>query len=159
MKKNNYSVSVGLILFVLYVVQFIIGFNWSWLEQFQLDESYKRWSGFALGLLILFQWLLTFVRVIKRFRIYSEKITTFHKWLGALSPLFFYFHSTTLGYGYLLLLSYIFLFNVLIGNLNLDIIKSTNEWVFKLWMIIHVLLSIVITVLMFFHIGVVFYYK
>jgi cytochrome b561 len=125
----------------------------------QQDEMFKRWSGFGLGMFILFQWLLTFSRVIKKFKKYSFKITNLHKWIGALSPLIFYMHSMELGYGYSALLAYVFLVNTLIGYFNLDVIKSTSETLFKGWMIVHVAFSIIVTILMVFHIGVVFYYK
>jgi hypothetical protein len=82
-----------------------------------------------------------------------------HKWLGALSPLFFYIHSMDLGYGYLLLLSYVFLTNALLGYINLDVVKNNSELLFKGWMIVHVALSLIVTFLLFFHISMVFYYK
>jgi hypothetical protein len=82
-----------------------------------------------------------------------------HKWIGALSPLFFYVHCMSLGYGYLALLSYIFIANTLLGYFNLDVIKNNSDVLFKGWMITHVALSLVITILMFFHIVMVFYYK
>ncbi|KQB42149.1 hypothetical protein RCH33_1491 [Flavobacterium daejeonense] len=125
----------------------------------QQEEMFKRWSGFGLGIFILFQWLLTFSRVIQKFRKYSLKVTQLHKWIGALSPLLFYFHSMELGYGYTALLAYLFLINTVLGYFNLDVIKSANEVLFKGWMIVHVAFSIIVTLLMVFHIGVVFYYK
>ncbi len=82
-----------------------------------------------------------------------------HKWAGALSPLLFYLHSMGLGYGYLALLAYLFLTNTLLGYINLDLIKNEKEWLFKGWMIAHVAFSAVITILVFFHVGTVFYYK
>ncbi len=82
-----------------------------------------------------------------------------HKWVGAFSPLVFYMHSIGMGYGYLALLAYIFLANTLLGYINLDVIKNDNELLFKGWMILHVAFSIVITLMMVFHLGVVFYYK
>ncbi|MGE5943894.1 MAG: hypothetical protein ACM31G_06100 [Flavobacteriales bacterium] len=82
-----------------------------------------------------------------------------HKWAGAISPLLFYIHSMGFGYGYLLFFSYVFISNTLLGYLNLDVIKSNSDWLFKGWMIAHVALSITVTIVMFFHIGIVFYYK
>ncbi|MEP1487388.1 MAG: hypothetical protein ABJL44_02205 [Algibacter sp.] len=159
MTINNKSTIVGLVLLCLYVVQFVFKLEWHWLFNLQQEEMYKRWSGLALALLIAFQWILTLTRVVKKLRKHSLKMTAIHKWLGALSPLFFYVHSINMGYGYLLLLSYLFLSNALIGYINLDVIKNKSDWIFKSWMIIHVAFSILITTLMFLHIGVVFYYK
>ena len=157
--KNNYFVYVGFVFLGAYLLQLFLKVEWLWLNEMQLDENYKRWSGLALGLFIFFQWVLTLSRVIKKFRKYSIKVTQLHKWIGAVSPLIFYIHSVKLGYGYLLLLSSIFLSNMLLGNVNLDFIKSQKEWLFKSWMIVHVTLSVVITFLVLFHIGTVFYYK
>jgi sulfoxide reductase heme-binding subunit YedZ len=153
------STYIGLILLLLFLIQFVMDFKWDWLYNLQQDEMFKRWSGLGLSLFIAFQWSLTLCRIIKKFKKYAFKITNFHKWIGAISPLLFYLHSMELGYGYLALLSYVFLTNTLIGYFNLDVIKSTHKTLFKGWMIVHVVYSIIITLLMVFHIGVVFYYK
>ncbi len=157
--RNTKSTTIGLILLFLFFLQFALDLKWEWLYKLQQEEMFKRWSGFGLGIFILFQWLLTFSRVIQKFRKYSLKVTQLHKWIGALSPLLFYFHSMELGYGYTALLAYLFLINTVLGYFNLDVIKSANEVLFKGWMIVHVAFSIIVTLLMVFHIGVVFYYK
>lgn len=159
MTINNKPTIIGLVLLCLYIIQFVFKLEWHWLLNLQQDEIYKRWSGLALALLITFQWLLTLTGVIKKLRKHALKMTASHKWLGALSPLFFYAHSMSMGYGYLLLLSYLFLSNAFLGYINLDVIKNKSDWIFKSWMIVHVACSIVITILMFLHIGFVFYYK
>ena len=157
--RNTKSTTIGLILLFLFFLQFALDLKWEWLYKLQQEEMFKRWSGFGLGIFILFQWVLTFSRVIQKFRKYSLKVTQLHKWIGALSPLLFYFHSMELGYGYTALLAYLFLINTVLGYFNLDVIKSANEVLFKGWMIVHVAFSIIVTLLMVFHIGVVFYYK
>lgn len=159
MKYLKNPTVLGLILLCLYFLQYIFNLHWFWLQKLQLDEMYKRWSGLALALFIVFQWVLTFSRMIKKMRKHALKMALIHKWIGALSPLLFYFHSIKLGYGYLLLLSYIFFSNTLIGYFNLDVIKNNSELMFKGWMITHVALSLIITIMMVFHIGMVFYYK
>lgn len=157
--SNNKSTLVGLILLIAFFLQFFLKLEWDWLFQLQHEEMYKRWSGLGLAVFIAFQWLLTLTRTIKRLRKNAMTMQTIHKWLGALSPIFFYIHSMSLGYGYLLLLSYIFFSNTLLGYLNLDVIKNSSDTFFKGWMIVHVALSILVTILMVFHITMVFYYK
>ena len=159
MKNQKYITIIGLTLFCSYILQDMLDFKFLYLENLQDQEMYKRWSGLGLALFILFQWFLTFTRVIPKLRKHSIKLTNIHKWIGAFSPLLFYIHTTNYGYGYLALLSYIFLSNMLLGTINLDVIKSQKEWIFKSWMIVHVGLSMFITGLMFLHIGTVFYYK
>lgn len=156
---NNKSSLIGLLLFAAFFIQFFLKIEWAWLYELQQEEMYKRWSGLVLALLIVFQWLLSIVRTRKKLRKYVLKMQTIHKWLGAVSPIIFYVHSMSLGYGYLLLLSYIFFANTVLGYLNLDVIKSNNDAFFKGWMISHVALSLIITILMVFHIVMVFYYK
>ncbi|GAA3629890.1 hypothetical protein [Flavivirga jejuensis] len=159
MTTDNRPTILGILLLVLFFIQFFLKLEWVWLLNLQQNEMYKRWSGLAIALLITFQWLLTITRVVKKWRNYSIKMTTMHKWLGALSPLFFYVHSMGLGYGYLLLLSYTFFSSALFGYINLDVIKNSGDLLFKGWMIVHVACSMIISILMLFHIGVVFYYK
>ncbi len=159
MLKNNKSTLLGFILLSLFILQFFLKLEWTWLKTLQQDEMYKRWSGLGLALFITLQWFLSLSRIIKKFRTKAQTMLLIHKWAGALSPLLFYIHSMGLGYGYLLFLSYVFFSNTLLGYLNLDVIKNNSDWLFKGWMIAHVALSIMVTIVMFFHIGVVFYYK
>jgi hypothetical protein len=159
MVANNKSTLVGLILLCAFFLQYFLQLEWSWLFKLQQLELYKRWSGLVLALFITFQWLLTLTRTVKKWRKHAMTMLTIHKWIGAVSPLFFYIHSMGMGYGYLLLLSYIFLANTLLGYFNLDVIKNNSDALFKGWMISHVALSIVVTILMVFHITMVFYYK
>ena len=159
MKTSNKTTLLGLVLFLLYFIQFFLKLDWNWLLDLQNKQMYKRWSGLGLAIFIIFQWLLTFTRIIPKLRKNAMKMNTIHKWLGAISPLLFYIHSMHLGYGYLLLLSYIFFANTLIGYINLDIIKNNSNLLFKGWMICHVAFSIIVTIIMLFHITIVFYYK
>ncbi|WP_136481295.1 hypothetical protein [Cognatitamlana onchidii] len=157
--STNKSTVLGLVLLVAFLLQYVLKLEWEWLYILQEQQMYKRWSGLALALLITFQWVLTLTRTIGKWRKHAMNMQTIHKWLGAVSPLFFYIHSMALGYGYLLLLSYIFFSNTLLGYLNLDVIKNNSDALFKGWMIAHVALSIIVTILMLFHIVMVFYYK
>ena len=156
---NNKSSLVGLILLSAFFLQFFLTLQWDWLFQLQQEEMYKRWSGLGLALFIVFQWVLTLTRVLKKFRKHAMSMQTIHKWLGALSPLLFYIHSISLGYGYLLLLSYIFFSNTILGYFNLDVVKNSSDAFFKGWMISHVALSIIVTIMLVFHVSMVFYYK
>ena len=157
--SSNKSTIVGLVFLSAFFLQFFLKLEWNWLFELQQEEMYKRWSGLVLALFIVFQWVLTVTRVVKTFRKHAMTMQTIHKWLGAVSPLLFYIHSIALGYGYLLLLSYIFFSNTLLGYFNLDVLKSNSDALFKGWMITHVALSIVVSVMLVFHITMVFYYK
>ena len=149
----------GLVLLLAFFLQYFLGWKWQQLEEWQQLELYKRWSGLALALLFGFQWMLTASRVLPGFRKYALQLATLHKWAGAISPLLFYIHSSGIGYGYLGLLTYVFVANTLIGLVNLELVRKNSLWLFNGWMITHVALSMVLTLLMGFHIGIVFYYK
>ena len=157
--SNNKSTLIGLLLLFAFFFQLFLKLEWQWLFQLQQDEMYKRWSGLFLAIFILFQWILSLTRTVKKWKRHAIGVQNIHKWLGALSPLFFYVHSMRLGYGYLLLLSYIFFSNTLLGYFNLDVIKNNSDALFKGWMITHVALSLVISIMMVFHVVIVFYYK
>lgn len=160
MKRIFTVLNIGIFLFVVYLVQYFAPVKWEWLYNLQEhNQMYKRWSGLAVFSLIVFQWVLTLSRVMKKLRKYSIKLTTWHKWIGAFSPILFYVHVMEFGFGYLALLSYLFFTNMLLGVVNLDIIKSKKNWVFQSWMIAHVTFSVIIIFIAVFHIGVVFYYK
>jgi len=159
LKNQKVITIISLVLFCSYILQDVLDFKFSYLENLQSEELFKRWTGLGIALFITFQWFLTFSRITPRFRKHSIKLTQIHKWIGAFSPILFYIHATSYGYGYLALLSYVFFGNMLLGTINLDVIKSQKEWIFQAWMIIHVTLSLLITIIMFLHIGTVFYYK
>lgn len=157
--NNNKSTIVGLVLLSAFLLQFFLKLEWGWLYALQEEEIYKRWSGLFLAIFIVFQWVLSLTRTVKKWKKYAMKMQAIHKWVGALSPIFFYVHSMGMGYGYLLLLSYIFFANTLLGYFNLDVIKNNSDTLFKGWMITHVALSLVVSIMMLFHITMVFYYK
>lgn len=150
---------VGLGLIVLYLVQYLFEIRWTWLNVLQEDQLFRRWSGLAIGLIIVMQWMLTMTRTKKSWNKHAQKFASVHKWMGALSPILFYTHSIEFGHAYLLVFSIIFMLNTVLGCVNLDVIKSHKEWIFQGWMITHVTLSIIITAILLIHVWVVFYYK
>ena len=159
LNKDLNPLVVGSTLFLLYIIQSVLPVKWEALDVLQHEQMYSRWSGLVLALFILFQWLLTLTRVVNKWKKHSIKFTSWHKWIGAISPLIFFFHSMEFGYAYLFVLSFVFMVNMVLGTINLDVIKSSKEWVFQSWMITHVAFSFIITFVMLYHVGVVFYYK
>lgn len=152
-------ISIGSVLFVLFIIQDLLPLKWAYLETLQQDQSYRRWSGLFLSIFILFQWSLSIVRTVPRWQDKSLLYHKIHTWLGAFTPLFFYVHSTKLGFAFLFLLSITFMVNFLLGMLNLDVLKNKKQWYFQGWMITHVALSIFITLLTIYHVWIVFYYE
>ena len=100
----NY-VTVGCTLLILYLGQEFLDIRWEYLDELQSGETYKRYSGFVLGGFMLLQWSLTVVKVVNRWSEHSYLFTQIHKWMGAISPLIFYFHAMRFGFAYLFFLS------------------------------------------------------
>lgn len=161
--KPNLSIEayvvLGLVLLALYLAQELLDSRWEYLDKLQDIDSYKKWSGFVLGSYMLLQWSLTWVRIIPKFNGVAETFVSIHKWMGAISPVFFYAHALRFGYAYLFFLSCLFFTNIVIGYLNPDKISFKANWYLQGWMILHVTVSVLVTLLMFYHGFMAFYFK
>lgn len=157
--KTPLYIIVGYLLLILFLGQEIFDIRWHYLLELQNDESFRRWSGLGLAIFIAVQWGLTFVKTNKKLESKVMAFTNFHKWLGAFTPLAFYIHSMKFGFAYLFLLSITFFGNFFLGMLNLDVIKTKAQWYFQGWMIFHVAFSLLVSMLMIYHIWIVFYYE
>lgn len=82
-----------------------------------------------------------------------------HKWPGACAPLFFYVHSTQRGYAYLSVLSTAYFANVGLGLCNQEVVQIRKKWFAQSWMVTHVAASVLIVVLMVYHIFISFSYS
>lgn len=158
-QNSKIYIYVGAVLFVLFLVQDLLDIRWTWLFESQKDQMFKRWTGLAVGVFIAFQWLLSLVKTVNKFSDFVQSFTKIHKWFGAFSPLVYYVHSMEFGFAYLLFLSLVFFGNFLLGLLNTDFIKSKSQLYFQGWMILHVACSIIVALVMLYHVYVVFYYK
>lgn len=78
---------------------------------------------------------------------------------GGLAPLLFYVHSIQIGYGYLAVLSWIFLCNMLVGVASPVGINIRSRSYAASWVTIHVMLAILTVVLGLFHGYIALYYK
>ncbi|MFY0650858.1 MAG: hypothetical protein JXQ96_02435 [Cyclobacteriaceae bacterium] len=146
-------------LFILFILQDLLGWKWDYLYELQNDQIYRRWSGLVLSLIILFQWTLSLIRSKPKWEELTLRFYNIHNWVGAFTPLLFYIHSMQLGFAYLFVLSITFFGNFLMGLINLDVIKSKSQIVFQGWMILHVACSFFITFLTIYHVWIVFYYE
>ena len=151
---------IGLVLFGFYIFQDLFSIKLGFLESWQLDDSYKTWTGLILFGLILFQWYLSLMRVKKDFNSDKKEFyTNIHKWVGVFLPLAFYIHSTNIGYGILGLLSFVFLLNIGIGFLNTEGNLDKNPKYYKWWLASHIILSVAIVAFTLIHIWIVFFYN
>jgi len=151
---------IGIFLFLSYVIQESFNLKIPALEALQLQEYYKRWTGYGLLAFFSFQWSYPLVRLIrenKGFLAYQK----IHKMSGAFAPAILYLHSTKIGYAYLLVLSLAYLINFLLPLCNRDNFQAIfeNQKVYKTWLGVHVFLSVMVTSLMLYHVFIAFSYS
>jgi methionine sulfoxide reductase heme-binding subunit len=156
---NNSYLIIGPGLILFYVLQYIFYEESQALIALQNQSQFKTITGLLLLVLILIQWGLTFARLGKHKLAESGVALSFHKWMGALSPLLLYVHSIKIGNGYLAILSIVFIGNLVLGFLSIGKIKSIGITYFRTWVFLHTLFSVVILVFTFYHIWVVLYFE
>nr|WP_299071641.1 hypothetical protein [uncultured Allomuricauda sp.] len=148
---------LALVLFLLFLVQYAAKLDFDYLMQLQTNPNYRKWSGFSLLIIILSQWILPVSRGIFDLTGNAlEKMIAAHNWLGVISPLVFYFHSSRPDYGLLLFLTVVFFTNILVG-VSLNSV-SFNRYL-RLGILLHIFLSASITILAVFHVWLVYYYN
>ncbi|MFT4535867.1 MAG: hypothetical protein ACJA1A_002811 [Saprospiraceae bacterium] len=148
---------IGLILFTLYLLQYLAQLEFDYLTQLQTNSTYRHWSGFVLFLFILGQWVLPIFRGVFDMKGKAiERMHSIHNLLGVTSPIVFYLHSSRPDYGLLLLLTVVFFMNLLVGlSLNCD---SYNKY-FRFGLVLHVIMSAQIMISTILHIWIVFIYN
>ncbi|PCJ16005.1 MAG: hypothetical protein COB04_11900 [Gammaproteobacteria bacterium] len=147
---------VGSALLVLFVTQDLLNLKLFWLESWQLNDTYRVYSGLLVLLYVLSQFILPYNKSCKVPHV-TAKFYKRHKFRGALAPLVFFIHSTHMGVAYLSLLSLVYFSNFAVGLFNHERIKSTATRMayFKVWLPTHVLLSVLLLGLMVFHVYIV----
>ena len=151
---------VGLLLLSGYVLQELWGWKISYLEQLQAQFYYKIFSGLLLFSYLLLQWRLPLVRWLN---LSNDMLVTkkrSHKAFGAIAPLVFYLHASSVGVSYLLVLSTIYLTNSLIGFLNAELIADIYKKAYLFgWTVLHVGLSTSLLFLSGYHAYIALAYK
>lgn len=157
MKKHRGDFILGSVLLLLFLLQDWLHWKMSWLEELQVNETYRIVSGCLLAAYILFQWYLSYLRMRGRKKP-AVIHYSIHKKVGIWAPLVFYIHSTNFGFAYLFILSTIYFANVAVGLLNADILRIRQRWFTYGWMIVHVSLSVLIVMIMLYHLWIVVSY-
>ena len=147
---------LGLILFVAFLVQDLLQFKMHWLENLQTQESYKVYSGLLLVIYITSQFVMPYNRSCEKSHV-SASTYQQHKFRGAFAPLVFFVHSTHFGVAYLLILSIAYFGNFVLGLCNHERIKDPIKRIryFKLWLPMHIVLSVLTVSMIGFHVYVV----
>jgi hypothetical protein len=135
---------VGATLLALYIAQARLGLAIPALAALQHDERYKVISGSLLAGYLLYQSLMA------RRRLYDPiGVVFWHKLAGALAPLLLYLHASRFAYGYLVLLSSLYLGTVGLGLLHQVALR--RRALYTWWLIIHLATACSLVVLAGYH--------
>ena len=151
---------VGIAIVALYFVQDMASFHCNWLRSLQSVDEYKYATGTCLLLFVGYQWYLFLARM-RRKKLLRPLV--FHQRTGTFAPILFYLHSTEFGYGYLAVLSWVFLINVVVGLANPTSLKipfwSYSYSYRTVWILLHVTLAALTIIIALYHAHVAVYYK
>lgn len=147
----------GAAMWLLFLAQLDRGFEWPPLSVWQGYTWYKIASGSLLAGFVCFQWLLALLRVNRRTRA-ARALYSWHQTAGAFSPVLLFLHSTRLGFGYLLVLSTVYIANNVVGLVSPSTFPRL-KLLMPLWMIAHIALSVLLAALVVYHAWTALYYE
>jgi hypothetical protein len=149
---------VGLTLLGGFFLQLAFGWHSRWLAEQQTHELYKQLSGLLLLLFICHQCWLSLQRTQGEPGTARHALAHHKRW-GSVAPLLFYFHSISPGHAYLLVLSLSFFAVFTLGLLHQQLLRWQPKWLTQLWLIGHVALTMVLLILLGYHVYVAFVYE
>jgi methionine sulfoxide reductase heme-binding subunit len=147
----------GAALWFLFLAQLEQDFDWRPLSTWQGDTAYKIMSGSLLAAFVCFQWLLALLRV-NRWARAARALYAWHQSAGALSPVLLFLHSTRLGFGYLFVLSTVYITNNVLGLVSPSTFPRYKT-LLPFWVIAHIALSVLLTALVVYHAWTALYYE
>ncbi len=144
-------------MWLLFAAQLDLELEWPPLSALQGQTWYKIASGSVLAGFVCFQWLLALLRV-NRWARAARALYSWHQTAGALSPVLLFLHSTRLGFGYLLVLSSVYVANNVLGLVSPTAFPRL-KMLLPFWVIAHIALSVLLTVLVVYHAWTALYYE
>ncbi|MDE2886222.1 MAG: hypothetical protein OXO53_14170 [Chloroflexota bacterium] len=147
----------AVVLALFYLAQDAAGLPWEWLQRMQAVDGFKYATGACLLIYVGWQWRLFITRVRRKKG--SRLMMALHQRSGALAPVLFYLHSVEAGYGYLAVLSWVLLANVVVGAASPAGPLNRGRCYTLSWGTVHVLLAVLTVVLGVFHAYIALYYK
>jgi hypothetical protein len=155
--KKTYSM-ISIVLLSAFLYQHGYNIKWPWLLTMQKDYLYKQLTGLLMLLFILNQWHLSRLRIKNKMAEAYVELNR-HRILGVMAPVIFYFHSHSLGYNYLFLLSTLYLANFTMGFLHPSVFGINNRGVNSFWIVSHVSMSGFLMLLLSQHIFISYWYE
>lgn len=123
------------------------------LRQIYADPTYRVVTGFALTVLVAFQWAYVVLR--RRPKTDLKALLVQHLWIGAAAPILLMIHALSSGYGYQAALVWVFLANCVLGLLSPRIPGRQLRGLERLWLPLHIAGSISVVALIAIHVVVV----
>jgi hypothetical protein len=139
----------GAAVWLLFLAQLDLGFEWQPLGDWQGHRWYKVASGSLLAGFVCFQWLLALSR-INRWARAARALFSWHQIAGVFSPVLLFLHSTRLGFGYLLVLSTVYMANNVVGLVSPSAFPRL-KMLMPFWVIAHIALSVLLASLVVYH--------
>ncbi len=146
-----------MILWILFLEQVGLDLDWPAVRAWQSRFSYKIVTGIGLGLFLSFQWSLAICRMGGFLRL-AKALYPWHQTIGALAPALLFLHSTRLGFGYLVVLSTVYLADNVVGLVNPSAFPRIKS-ILSLWTIVHIALSVLLVALAAYHTWTALYYE
>jgi len=147
----------GAAMWLLFLAQLDVGFEWAPLGVWQGRTWYKVASGSLLAGFVCFQWLLALLRV-NRWARAARVLYPWHQTVGAFSPVLLFLHSTRLGFGYLFVLSTVYVANNVLGLVSPSAFPRLKV-LLPFWVIAHIALSVLLAALVVYHAWTALYYE
>ena len=153
--REERSTLVAMTLLAAYGLQAVIGVDWGALDELQQQESFRRWSGWVAAGFIGLQWAHPFVRgwVVGSRRIALNRV---HQWLGSVTLVAFFVHSSRPGFGYLGVLTFTLLGSLAAGAAHAALPNEHRGS--RTSLMFHVTASLLLIGLVLFHVWVVYAY-
>jgi hypothetical protein len=148
---------VGAALWLGFLTQLGLELEWRPLSVWQGLTWYKIVSGSLLAGFVGFQWMLALSRVNRAART-ARALYSWHQSVGALAPVFLFLHSTRLGFGYLLVLSTVYIGNNVWGIVNPSAFPRIKV-VMPFWVIAHIAMSVLLVAMIAYHVWTALSYE
>jgi ferredoxin-NADP reductase len=149
-------VTMGLSAF--YLLQGALDWDSIGMTALQQSNTYLMVTGALLMAFIGYQWYLPFLRLTNQS---SPTAPRLHGQLGMLAPILLYLHSVSLGFAYTVVLSSLFIFNTMVGALDKTLIRrhAERQRFQRVWLLVHVPASFLVTGLTLIHLLYALAYK
>ena len=124
----------------------------TWLN-FRGRYAWQVISGSLLLTLLLYQWVLFFKRAFSGMRLGAGDLVT-HRWVGVASTYLFALHAVRMGHFWMTALSLCFFLLALTGVLTRQVLGFRQNWLYLLWLTVHIGLAAAMIPLIAVHIWV-----